>query len=125
MPTSVRRFFDGLSLLCALVVAVGVWVQVYLIGSYFFGADALDAHRTVGFIVHSFELLCFLGALVAWHSRRATGLAFALGALGTVQLAFSDGEEWVGGLHALFALIVLVLASLIVRDGVARRRVSA
>ena len=52
----------------ALAVVVGVFVQVYLIGAYIFGAGqgALDAHMTAGWTVHGFELLVFLAALVAW-----------------------------------------------------------
>ena len=98
----------------AALVAVGVFVQVYLIASYIFGADALDAHKAVGFTVHLVEVLVFLVALVAWWKEwRKVGLAFALAVIGTVQLAFSDGERWVGGLHGLLALVVLVLAALV------------
>ncbi len=32
--------------------------------------------------------------------------------MGTIQLGFADGDDWVGGLHGLFALIVLVLAAI-------------
>jgi hypothetical protein len=38
----------------------------------------------------------------------ATG--FALAVIGTLQLSFTDGDDWVGGLHGLFALIVLTIA---------------
>jgi hypothetical protein len=28
----------------------------------------------------------------------------------SLQLSFADGDDWVGGLHGLFALIVLTIA---------------
>ena len=123
MPPAARRFFDGLSTLCALLVGVGVWVQVYLIGSFLFGAaDALDAHKDAGFAVHGFEVLCFVAALLAWRSRAVVGMAFGLGLIGTVQIALTESDKYVGGLHALFALVVLVLAVFIVKGGLERRR---
>jgi len=98
----------------AALVGIGVFAQVYLIAAYIFGADALEAHRTVGFITHLVEILVFLAALVGWWKDwRMVGFAFLLPLVGTVQLAFSDGEDWVGGLHGLLALIVLVLAAII------------
>lgn len=47
----VRRAADWLNLAFASAIVLGVFVQVYLIGSYIFGAGqgALDAHRAVGF----------------------------------------------------------------------------
>ncbi|MFN8122996.1 MAG: hypothetical protein U0237_11270 [Thermoleophilia bacterium] len=98
----------------AALVGIGVFVQVYLIASYIFGADALDAHKAVGGITHLVEVLTFIAALVGWWKDwKAVGLAFLLPLVGTVQVAFSDGEKWVGGLHGLLALFVLVLAAVI------------
>jgi hypothetical protein len=96
-------------------VALGVCVQVYLISAYFFGADdALDAHSTVGNLVHGLQALVFVAALVAWWRRWAVvGAAFGLLVLGTVQVGLSDGDTWVGALHGLLALAVLGLAGVI------------
>ena len=59
------RAFLWANLILAALVAVGVFVQVYLIASYFFGAgqDALDAHKNLGGIVHIVEVLVFLTAI--------------------------------------------------------------
>jgi hypothetical protein len=68
---SLRRGAAWLHLALALAIALGVFLQVYLIGAYIFGAGsaALDAHTTVGFSVHLVEVLLFLVALVAWLPR--------------------------------------------------------
>src|SRR5215207_1515153 len=70
-----RRAAAWLHLALALAIALGVFLQVYLIGAYIFGAgsDALDAHTTVGFTVHGLEVLLFLVALVAWLPRLDAG----------------------------------------------------
>ena len=108
----------------ALLVVVGVFVQVYLIGAYIFGAGsaALEAHRTVGFIVHSFEVLILLTALVAWLPRKDLGLSLLMAVGGTVQLALSDAEKWTGALHPLGALFVLVLGAVLIGRALQRRR---
>jgi hypothetical protein len=98
------------------LVAIGVLVQVYLIASYIFGAgvDALDAHKTMGNVVHGLEVLTFLVALYAWWGRWALAtLALSLPVIGTIQVFFADGDEWVGGVHGLLALIVFALAGAI------------
>ena len=108
------RAFLWIHLVLATLVVVGIFVQVYLIASYFFGAgsDALDVHKDLGGIVHIVEVLVFLASIGAyWRRWWDVGLGFAVGAIGTIQLGFADGDDWVGGLHGLFALIVLVLAA--------------
>jgi len=112
-----------INLVFASIVVIGVFVQVYLIASYFTGAgeDARDAHAFVGgVIVHASEAIVFLSALVAfWRNWKWIGFNFFLLLLGTVQIFLSPPDEdpasgWVHGLHGLFALFVLVTAALIV-----------
>jgi hypothetical protein len=113
-----RRTFHWIQLVLAVVVAVGVWLQVYFIASYFFGAkDALDIHTTIGgAIVHPAEILAFLVAFGAWpRDWGKIGHAFGLGVLGTVQIALAGGDDWVGGFHGLLALAVLLMAVFIVK----------
>jgi hypothetical protein len=108
----------------AVLVVAGVFAQVYLIGAYIFGAgpEALDAHRTVGFTVHGFEVLILLAALVAWLPRADLGLSLLMAVGGTVQLALAAAVKWTGALHPLGALFVLVLGSLLVRRDLRHRR---
>ena len=75
-------------LVLALAVVAGVFVQVYLIGAYIFGAGqgALDAHKTAGWTVHGFEMLVFVAALVAWLPWVDLVLSLLLAVIGTVQV---------------------------------------
>lgn len=108
----------------ALAVVVGVFVQVYLIGAYIFGAgqSALDAHMTAGWTVHGFELLVFLAALVAWLPWVDLVLSLLLAVIGTVQVSLASEHRWVGGLHPLLALVVLALAGTLALRAIRRRR---
>jgi len=117
---TIRRGATWVHLGLALLVAAGVFVQVYLIGAYIFGAgsEALDAHRSVGFTAHAFEVLILIAALVAWLPRAVLALSLLMAAGGTAQLALSDAEKWTGALHPLGALFVLVLAAELVRRDV-------
>ena len=114
-----RRVFLWIHCVAAGLVVVGVFVQVYLITSYFTGAgeEALDAHGIVGFLfIHALEAIVFLASLGAfWGVWRWVGWSFLLILLGTVQIFLAPPEEnpasgWVHGLHGLFALFVALLA---------------
>ena len=105
----------------AALAAVGMVIQVYLIGGFIFGESGwLDTHKDLGKVVHLFYVLTFLSALVgAWPNWRSTGWPFALAALGTVQAFLAGGGDIGGdngGLHAFHAAlvpIVFVIALLI------------
>jgi len=120
---ALRRGAAWLHLALALAIALGVFVQVYLIGAYVFGAGsgALDAHKSVGFSVHGLEVLLFVAALIAWLPRPDVGLSLLMAVLGTTQLALASAHGWTGGLHPLGALLVLVLAAVIARRDRQRR----
>ena len=121
---ALQRGAAWLHLALALAIALGVFLQVYLIGAYIFGAggDALQAHTDVGFTVHGLEVLLFLVALAAWLPRADIGLSLLMALLGTTQIALAEAHGWTGGLHPLGALLVLVLAAAIVRRDLQRRR---
>jgi hypothetical protein len=121
---ALRRGAAWLHLALALAIALGVFLQVYLIGAYIFGAggDALAAHTDVGFTVHGLEVLLLLLALVAWLPRADVGLSLLMALLGTAQIALAGAHGWAGGLHPLGAMLVLVLATAIVRRDLHLRR---
>jgi hypothetical protein len=111
-------------LVLALGVVAGVFVQVYLIGAYVFGAGqgALDAHKTTGWTVHGFEMLVFVAALVAWLPWVDIVLSLLLAVIGTVQVFLASEHRWVGGAHPVLALVVVGLAAMLVLRALGRRR---
>lgn len=116
-----QRALGWVVLVTATLVVIGVAVQVYLIAAGFRGsADAIDAHEVVGSAVHGLEAIVFLAALAAfWRRWVDIGLAAALIVVGTVQIAFVESDNaWVGGLHGLFGVLVLVLATIIAHRAV-------
>lgn len=113
-----NRPFIWTNMVLATLVSIGVFVQLFLIGAYIFSGmidtDLLDAHEGVGHAVNGLEILVFLAALPAfWRRWPEIGWSLALAVLGSVQVGFASGGKWSGGFHALFALIVLVLAAVI------------
>jgi hypothetical protein len=120
----VRAFGRWVHLGLALAVVAGVFVQVYLIGAYIFGAGqgALDAHKSMGWTVHGFEMLVFLAALIAWLPWVDLVLSLLLAAVGTVQVALASEHRWVGGLHPLLALVVVGLAAVLAQRAISRSR---
>ena len=93
-------------------------MQVYLAAGQMFGTDSLDTHRDTGFIVHNFEIAVFVTALVAWLPRADIGWSLLLAVVGTVQMLLSGAERWVGAIHGVGALLVLILASIVVHRDV-------
>jgi hypothetical protein len=127
-PARPRRPVRGAAawvhLVLAATISIAVVAQVYLIGAYIFGAGvgALDAHRSLGFTVHALEVLLAVAALVAWLPRTDLLLSVLLAVAGTVQVALADGHGWVGGLHPVGALLVLVLPAVLARRALRRLR---
>jgi hypothetical protein len=121
---AVRRAAAWLHLALASATVLGVFVQVYLIGSYIFGAGqgVLHAHETAGFVVQGLEVIVFLAALVAWLPRLDLVLSLSLAVIGSLQAGLASADRWVGGLHPLLALVVLGLASALALRGIRRRR---
>ncbi len=111
-------------LVLAGAIVAGVFAQVYLIGAYVFGAGtgALDAHESVGWIVHSLELLVAVLAIVAWMPRDVIALSVGLAVVGTAQVALAQATAWTGALHPLGALLVLIGAAMLVRGDLRLRR---
>jgi hypothetical protein len=72
---------------------------------------------TVGRIAVFFELIVLLTALIGWRSDRSEiWMSVALFLVGALQASLAKdigNSPWVHALHGMFALVVLVLASLI------------
>jgi hypothetical protein len=104
--------------LFATLSVLGMIIQVYLIAGVIFGEDWIDAHKSLGMLVHLFYVLTFFSALLAaWPNWRATGAAFALALIGSVQaflaaagdIGSGDGAA-VAAFHGALVPIVFALA---------------
>jgi hypothetical protein len=121
MRSGVTTAFHGL----ALLIALGVVVQVFLAGLGIFGAESFDAHEGFGWALHTSAIVLFLLALLGPRTRRTIGLAFGLLVLMTVQIMLvgaRDDTPWLAALHPVLALFVLGLALHIGMPLVSRRR---
>ena len=58
----------------ALLIALGVVVQVFLAGLGIFGAESFDAHESFGWILHTAAIVLFLLALLGPRTGRTIGL---------------------------------------------------
>ena len=104
--------------LFATLSVLGMIIQVYLIAGVIFGEDWIDAHKSLGMIVHLFYVLTFVAALVgAWPNWRATGAAFALALIGSVQAFLaaagdigSGDSAAVAAFHGALVPIVFAIA---------------
>jgi len=118
-----RRVGASLHLLLAVLIAAAVFVQVYLIGGYIFGAGvgALEAHASLGWVTHTAEMALVIAAVLAWLPRTDMLLSVALVVIGTGQVVLAGSVEWLGALHPLFALIVLGISAALAHRGARRR----
>ena len=112
----------------ALLIAVGVIVQVFLAGLGIFGAESFDAHEGFGWLLHTAAIVVFLLALLGPRTGRAIGLSFGLLVLMTIQIMLvnaRDDTPYLAALHPTLALFVLGLALLIGMPLVSRRRAAS
>jgi hypothetical protein len=118
----VRRGLDvGYGYLMALFV-LGVLAQVFLAGVGVFGfnarkvanASSLNPHRALGSVLMVVAIVLLILALAAWHSRGTVISTFVLALLVVVAqsglAAAGESNKWVGGLHALDGMVILLLS---------------
>jgi heme A synthase len=89
-------------------------------------ASSFDPHRAWGSILMVISLVMLIVALIAWQSRRTTISAFLLALLTVIAqnvlAALGDSNKWVGGLHALDGMLILLLSLWIAVLGWRRQR---
>ena len=107
--------------LVALFV-LGVLFQVFLAGVGVFGinarkvanASSFDPHRAWGSVLMVLAIVLLLVALAAWQSRGTVIGTFVLALLAVVAqnglAAAGDSNKWLGGLHALDGMVILLLS---------------
>jgi Family of unknown function (DUF6220) len=106
----------------AAITALAVVVQVFLAGSGVFGIDAakvedagsFDPHRVLGEVIAGLTLVMLIAALVARAAKRimwASIVLFLLAEFAQHGLASAgDSNKWLGGLHALDGVVILLIA---------------
>jgi Family of unknown function (DUF6220) len=117
-----RRAVDVAYGYLAAFFVVGVLIQVYLAGIGIFGinstkvahATSLDPHRTWGTVLMVLSLILLILALIAWASRATMIWTFVLALLVIVAqsalAAAGENSKWIGGLHALDGMVILLLS---------------
>jgi len=110
-----QRLGDWGTFLFATAAAIGVIVQVFLIGAFIFGEDALDLHKECGKVVHGLYVLTFIAAIIgAWPNWRRTAWPFGLAVLGSIQAFLAGGGDdvsgWVHAFHAALVPLVFLIA---------------
>ena len=96
-----------------LIVLLGV-VQFFLVGLGFFAGETFDAHKDVGWGLHSLTVLVLLLAILGPRTKRDIGLGAALFVVTTIQTALPgvrDDAGWLAAFHPVLALAVLGLAA--------------
>ena len=106
----------------AAFFVLGVLAQVFLAGVGVFGinaskvanASSFDPHRAWGTVLMAIALILLILALIAWASRATVIGTFALALLVIVAqsglAAAGDSNKWLGGLHALDGMVILLLS---------------
>jgi Family of unknown function (DUF6220) len=106
----------------AAFFVLGVLFQVYLAGIGIFGINArkvadatsLDPHRTWGTVLMVIALVLLILALIAWASRATVIETFVLALLVIVAqsglASAGESNKWIGGLHALDGMVILLLS---------------
>lgn len=131
-PSGFRRGCDTTYVVLSIVFLAAVLVQFFLAG---YGAyaphhgphavrHAFGAHEDLGNYLGIFSVLLFVIALLARTSRRVVLCAFVVALLTEpAQHALAQvgkDHRWVGGLHAVDGLIILVLAIVVAISGYRR-----
>ena len=118
----------------AAFFVLGVLVQVYLAGIGIFGinsgkvadATSLDPHRAWGTVLMVLSLILLILALIAWVSRATVIWTVVLALLvivaQTALAAAGDNSKWIGGLHALDGMVILLLSLWLAITARRRRR---
>jgi hypothetical membrane protein len=118
----VRGGFDAVYGYVAAFFVLGVLAQVFLAGVGIFGnnaikvanATSLNPHRAWGTVLMVISLILLILALVAWASRATVIGTFVLALLVIVAqsglASAGESNKWLGGLHALDGMVILLLS---------------
>jgi Family of unknown function (DUF6220) len=120
--TGARGVIDVVYGYLAAFFVLGVLFQVYLAGIGIFGINArkvanatsLNPHRAWGTVLMVIALVLLILALIAWASRATVIETFVLALLVIVAqsglASAGESNKWIGGLHALDGMVILLLS---------------
>ena len=109
----------------ALLILAGGVVQFLLAGAGVFGAESFEAHKSLGWILHTASIIVVIAAIVGPRTQRAIVLSIALFVVFTIQVMLpgaQDDAPWVAAFHPVLALAVLGLAAQIGMPAISRGR---
>ncbi len=107
----------------ALIITAGLVVQFFLAGVGVFGADSFDAHKGLGWILHTASILILIAAIIGPRDRKSILFSIAFIVVFTIQTMLPAADEpWLAAFHPLLALAVLGMAAHIGMPAISRRR---
>jgi hypothetical protein len=110
----------------ALIITAGLVVQFFLAGVGVFGAESFDAHKNMGFILHTASVLILIAAIIGPRDRKSILFSIAFIVVFTIQISLPGTDEpWVAAFHPLLALVVLGMAAHIGMPAISRRRAAS
>jgi Family of unknown function (DUF6220) len=110
----------------ALIITAGLVVQFFLAGVGVFGADSFDAHKGLGWILHTAAILILIAAIVGPRDRKSILFSLAFIVVFTIQTMLPAADEpWLAAFHPLLALAVLGMAAHIGMPAINRRRAAS
>jgi hypothetical protein len=101
-------------------------VQFFLAGVGVFGADSFDAHKGLGWMLHTASILILIAAIIGPRDRKSILFSIAFIVVFTIQTMLPGTDEpWVQAFHPLLALVVLGMAAHIGMPAISRRRAAS
>ena len=96
-----------------LIVLLGV-VQFLLVGLTLFNGDSIDAHKGLGWGVHTLTIVVLVFAVLGPRTRQDIVLGVALVVVATIQATLPSLREdagWLAAFHPVLALAVMGIAA--------------
>ena len=96
-----------------LIVLLGV-VQFLLVGLTLFNGDSIDAHKGLGWGVHTLTIVVLVFAVLGPRTRQDIVLGVALVVVATIQAtlpSLRDDAGWLAAFHPVLALAVMGIAA--------------